>query len=168
VLENVLGTTAPTPPPGADTLADDRDGRPLTFREQLDRHRSRAECASCHARLDPLGFGLENFDAVGAWRDRDGVTPVDAAGVLPDGRAFRGPGELAAALAARSDDFTRCLTQKLLTYGLGRSVGPVDRPAVDRIVGHSARTGQRFSSLVIAIVRSDPFQIRRTGPGDER
>jgi mono/diheme cytochrome c family protein len=168
VLENVLGTPAPTPPPGVDNLKDDPGGRPATLREQLDRHRARSECASCHARLDPLGFGLENFDAVGAWRDREGDAPVDASGTLPDGRGFRDPGELIAALAERPNDFARCLAQKLLTYGLGRSLEPADRSAVDRIVRHAARNGYRFSSLVIALVRSDPFQLRGVRPEEPR
>jgi hypothetical protein len=157
VLENVLGVAQPPPPPGADTLVRD-DGTAMTFREQLAKHRSRSECASCHARLDPLGFGLENFDAIGKWRDRDGSGVIDAAGTLPDGRAFNGPGELAAAIAERPSEFARCLTEKLLTYALGRSLGRGDREAVARIVRHAARNEYRFSSLVIALVRGDPFQ----------
>jgi hypothetical protein len=168
VLENVLGTPAPAPPPGVDGLKDDHAGKPATLRERFEQHRSHAECASCHARLDPLGYGLENFDAVGAWRDRDGDVPVDASGTLPDGRAFRGAGGLAAVLAERPDDFTRCLTQKLLTYGLGRSLGPSDRNTVERVVRHAARSGYRFSSLAIALVRSDPFQMRRVRTEDKR
>jgi hypothetical protein len=168
LLENVLGTPAPTPPPGVDGLKDDHGGKPATLRERFDRHRSRAECAACHARLDPLGFGLENFDAVGAWRDRDGELPIDASGMLPDGRPFHGPGELITALAERPDDFARCLTQKLFTYGLGRSLGPADRSAVDRVVRHAAQNNYRFSSLVIALVRSDPFQVRRARAEDNR
>jgi mono/diheme cytochrome c family protein len=168
VLENVLGTPAPAPPPGVDRLKDEHAGKPATLRERFEQHRSRAECASCHAQLDPLGYGLENFDAVGAWRDRDGDVPVDASGTLPDGRAFRGAGGLAAVLAERPDDFARCLTQKLLTYGLGRSLGPSDWNAVERIVRHAARSGYRFSSLAIALVRSDPFQMRHVHTEDKR
>jgi hypothetical protein len=168
LLENVLGSPAPTPPPGVDDLKDDRGGKPATLRERLDRHRSHAECAACHARLDPLGFGLENFDAVGAWRDRDGELPIDASGTLPDGQAFQGPGALVTALAERPDDFARCLTQKLFTYGLGRSLGPADRSAVERVIRHAARNDYRFSSLVIALVRSDPFQMRRARAEDNR
>jgi hypothetical protein len=160
VLENVLGITAPAPPPGVDGLKDERDGKPATLRKRLDQHRSRAECASCHAQLDPLGYGLENFDAVGAWRDRDAGAPIDPSGTLPDGRTFDGPGQLIAILAERPEDFTRCVTRKLLTYALGRSLGPADRLAIDRIVRHAARNGSRFASLTIAIVRSDPFRRR--------
>jgi Protein of unknown function (DUF1592)/Protein of unknown function (DUF1588)/Protein of unknown function (DUF1587)/Protein of unknown function (DUF1585)/Protein of unknown function (DUF1595)/Planctomycete cytochrome C len=152
LLENVLGVSAPAPPPGVDGLKDDRDGNPATLRERLARHRSRAECASCHARLDPLGYGLENFDAVGAWRERDGADPIDPSGALPDGRSFRGAGELNSALADRPADFTRCLTRKLLTYALGRPLGPGDQPAVDQIARHAARNRYRFSSLTIALV----------------
>jgi hypothetical protein len=168
VLENLLGAPAPAPPPGVDGLKDDAGSKPATLRERFEQHRSRAECASCHARLDPLGYGLENFDAVGAWRDRDGDDPIDPSGTLPDGRSFRGPGELAAALAQRPADFTHCLTQKLLTYALGRPLASADRPAVDQIAHHAARNGCRFSSLTIALVRSDAFQMRRVRTEDYR
>ncbi len=134
-------------------------------RRPLEQHRSRAECASCHALLDPLGYALENFDAVGAWRDRDGPTPIDPSGALPDGRRFRGVAELRAVLTEQPERFTRCLAEKLLVYALGRGLTPADRPAVDRIVRHKARNGHRFSSLVVAVVRSDPFQKRNSRPG---
>jgi hypothetical protein len=168
VLENMLGAPAPTPPPGVDGLKDDHAVKPATIREQLERHRSRAECAACHARLDPLGFGLESFDAVGARRERDGESPIDASGLLPDGRTFRGPAELAAVLAERPEDFARCLTQKLLTYGLGRSLKAADWRAVDRVVRHAARNHYRFSSLIFAIVSSDPFMRRHNQPEEMR
>jgi Protein of unknown function (DUF1592)/Protein of unknown function (DUF1588)/Protein of unknown function (DUF1587)/Protein of unknown function (DUF1585)/Protein of unknown function (DUF1595) len=165
ILENLLGANVPTPPPGVDTLKETGAGRSATLREQLEKHRSRAECASCHSRIDPLGFGLQNFDAVGAWRDHDADAAVDSSGTLPDGRAFRGPAELVAAVAERPDEFARCLTRKLLTYGLGRSLGLSDHDAIERIVRHTANNGYRFSSLVIALVRSDVFQNRRVQPG---
>jgi hypothetical protein len=161
IAQNILGMSAPPPPPGADTLKKGSSESAVTLREQLELHRTREECASCHAQLDPLGFGLENFDAVGVWRDKDGDRPIDATGVLPDGRAFRGPAELVSALASRPDDFIRCLTQKLLTYGLGRSLVPADGPAIERIARRAARNNYRFSSLIIAIVRCDLFQPRR-------
>jgi hypothetical protein len=157
LLENVLGSPVPAPPPGVDDLKNQGAGA-ATLRARLQQHRSRAECASCHARMDPLGYPLENFDAVGAWRDRDGATPIDPSGTFPDGRPFRGVAELRALLAEQPERFTRCLTEKLLVYALGRSLAPADRPAVERIVRHAARNGHRFSSLVIALVRSDPFQ----------
>jgi hypothetical protein len=115
--------------------------------------------------MDPLGYGLENFDAVGAWRDRDGEAPIDPAGALPDGRRFRGVAELRALLTEEPERFTRCLAEKLLVYALGRPLTPADRLAVDRIVRHAARNGHRLSSLVIALVRSNPFQKRNTRPG---
>jgi hypothetical protein len=165
VLENVLGTPPPPPPPGVDGLKDVGTGKPRTLREQLNLHRSRVECASCHARMDPIGFGLENFDAVGGWRDREGDMVVDASGTLPNGQTFRGPNELLTILAEKPTDFTRCFTQKLLNYALGRSLRPADRSSVDRIVRHAARNNYKLSSLVIALVRSDPFLKRRVPGG---
>ncbi|OWK45711.1 DUF1592 domain-containing protein [Fimbriiglobus ruber] len=165
VLENVLGTPPPAAPPGVDGLTGSGLGRATTLREQLDRHRSRAECTGCHARIDPIGFGLENFDAIGAWRDHDGNAPVDATGLLPDGRTFRGPAELRAVLAEKPAAFVRCLVEKLLTYALGRSLRAADRAAVDRITRHAIRSEFKFSSLVVALVRSDPFQKRRVTEG---
>ena len=165
VLDNVLAAPTPSPPPGVDRLADDSARGPhATMREQLARHRSRPECAGCHARLDPLGFRLENFDAVGAWRDQDGESAVDATGVLPDGRSFAGPAGLRELLAARPDDFARCLAQKLLTYGAGRTLGPADRPAVERVVRHAARRGYRFADLMVAVVLSDVFRVQPALP----
>jgi hypothetical protein len=160
VLENILGTSVSSPPPGVDGLKDVGIRQASTLREQLNQHRSRAECASCHASIDPIGFGLENFDAVGAWRNRDENVAVDASGTLPDGRKFRGPTELLAILAKNPDDFVRCLSAKLLNYALGRSLRPTDRTTLDRIVRQDARNSYKFSSLVIALVRSDPFQKR--------
>jgi hypothetical protein len=164
MLENVLGTPVPSPPPGVDDLKV-QGAKALTLRERLEQHRSRVGCASCHARMDPLGYGLENFDAVGAWRDRDGETPIDPSGTLPDGQRFRGVAELRAILTEQPERFARCLTEKLLVYSLGRGLTPADRPAVNRIVRHAGRNGYRFSSLVIALVRSDPFQKRNIRPG---
>jgi hypothetical protein len=167
VLENLLGAPPPAPPPGADDLKEaTRDGHPATLRQRLELHRTKAECATCHQRMDPLGFGLENFDAIGAWRDRDEGQPIDASGTLPDGRSFRGPGELRAVLTERAGDFRRCLAEKLMTYALGRGLTPADRCAVDRVVHDLRRGGDRFSSLVLAIVGSEPFQTRRAQGGE--
>jgi hypothetical protein len=154
ILENILGTPSGTPPPGADTLKEETKSA-ATLREQLVAHRNRPECGSCHDRLDPLGFGLENFDPVGAWRDS-----TDASGTLPDGRSFHSPRELANVLAANPDEFCKCLTRKLMTYGLGRSLTPADRPAVERTVRHAAKNDYRFSSLIVAIARSETFLTR--------
>jgi hypothetical protein len=164
ILDNILGTPVPPPPPGLDALKTS-DGKLSTLRDRLEQHRSRAECAACHARMDPLGYGLENFDAVGAWRDRDGATLVDSSGMLPDGRRFCGAPELRAILTEHPERFVRCLTEKLLVYGLGRGLTPADRPAVNRIVQHAGRNGYRFSSLLIAVVRSDLFQEHDSKPG---
>jgi len=134
-----------------------------SLRQRLEQHRADAACASCHQRMDPLGFGLENFDAIGAWRNHDGELPIDAAGTLPGGLSFDGPGELRSVLRARPDVFARCLTEKLLTYALGRGVERRDRRSVDAIVRRLARHDYRFSALVLALVHSDPFRSRPEG-----
>jgi hypothetical protein len=159
ILENLLGERPVTPPPGADNFG--AKNGPLaagTLRQRLERHRTDAACASCHAALDPLGFGLENFDAVGAWRTRDGEHLIDASGTLPDGRSFRDPNELRAILVERAPDFVRCLTEKLLTYGLGRELQAADACTVERIVRRLDANGQRFSSLALGVVTSDAFR----------
>src|ERR1700752_2381582 len=118
-------------------------------------------CASCHARMDPLGFGLENFNAIGAWRTQDGKFPIDASATLPDGRTFRGPQELKALMKSEPNAFAECLTRKLLTYALGRGLEPYDNPAVTEIVKRSEANHYRFSTLVLEIAKSPPFQMRR-------
>lgn len=161
VLEQLLGAPIPPPPPGLPPLKDDQGG-PLkgTLRERMEQHRKDPACASCHSRMDPIGFGLENFDAVGAWRERDGDSPVDSSGVLPDGSRFTGPAELKRVLASRKKQFVRCLAEKLLTYSLGRGLTDSDRCSVDDIVHYVTAHGYRFSALVVAVVRSDPFRMR--------
>ncbi len=167
ILENLLGERPSPPPPGADNLsATSRILPAATLRQQLERHRADAQCALCHQTLDPLGFGLENFDAIGAWRSHDGPQPIDASGVLPDGRSFRGPAELRAVLLERTADFERCLAEKMLTYALGREVGPADACTVERIVGWLDVNDRRFSSLVLGIVMSEPF--RKVGARGEQ
>jgi hypothetical protein len=167
VLENLLGAPPPPPPPGADDLKPaGHDGRPATLRQRLELHRTKAECATCHARMDPLGFGLENFDAVGAWRERDEGQSIDASGTLPDGRSFRGPSGLRAVLKERADDFRRCLAEKLMTYALGRGLTAADRCTVDRVVRDLRREEDRFSSLVLAVVQSEPFQMHQHSGGE--
>lgn len=165
ILEQILGQEPPDPPPNVPELED--EGRELTgtLRERLEQHRANASCASCHQRLDPLGFALENYDAVGRWRDREGGTPVDPSGVLPDGRSFAGPAELKQLLAGDRDAFRRALSEKMLTYALGRGLEYYDRCAVDQIVARLQRDGDRFSSLILAVVASDPFQKRRGDGG---
>jgi mono/diheme cytochrome c family protein len=162
VLENLLGATIPPPPPGVQELKDDKPGAELTgtLRQRMEQHRTNASCAACHQRMDPLGFGLENFDAVGAWRTVDGKEPVDASGVLPGGQSFNGPAELKAVLLGRKDQFVHCLADKLLTYALGRGTERTDRCAVDAIARDLSAADYRFSALVLAIVRSEPFLKR--------
>ncbi len=169
VLEQILGTPPPPPLPNVPELSEGTGGaRATTLRQQLEAHRANPSCANCHAKMDPIGFGLENFDATGAWRTRDGSLPIDASGSLPSGRSFVGPEGLKAFLMGRKDDFARCLTRKMLTYALGRGVGPADRAAVDRAVTNLARDGYKFSRLVVEVVRSDPFRKRAAGiAGDE-
>jgi mono/diheme cytochrome c family protein len=169
VLENVLGSPPPPPPPNVPDLAEKTAGKVLTIRERMAEHRANPVCASCHAKMDPLGFGLENFDAVGGWREReDQGTPIDATGTLPDGTTFNGVSELRRALAARSPLFVRTVTTKLLTYALGRGLEYYDASAVRQIVRNAARQDNRFSTVILGIVRSVPFQMRQavepTGP----
>ncbi len=165
ILETLLGTPPP-PPPEMETLEEEPNGAHMTLRERLEKHRSQPACAACHQKMDALGFGLENYDAVGAWRTEDGGVPVDAAGELPGGRSFRGPKDLKALLAdSERDAFVRCLTEKMLTYALGRGLEPYDKPAVDRICLELENNGFRFRQLVRSIVESLPFQMRTTNGG---
>jgi hypothetical protein len=131
------------------------------MREQLEMHRKNPTCASCHRRMDPLGFGLENFDAVGAWRTMDGKFPIDASGQLPDGRTFTGPEELTKILSEDREAFARSLTSKLLTYGLGRGLERYDAKTVREIANRLPAHGYRFSGVILEIVKSLPFGSRR-------
>ncbi len=166
ILENILGTPPPPPPPGVEELQEGKDVELKgSLRQRMEQHRADPSCATCHQRMDPLGFGFENFDAVGAWRDREGKHAIDPSGVLPNGQSFAGPAELKAILKGRSDAFARCLAEKMLTYALGRGVERSDRCAVDEIARNLAREQYKFSALVIQIVKSDPFQKRRGQQG---
>ncbi len=127
----------------------------------MEQHRSDQSCAACHAKLDPLGFGLENYDAIGAWRTNDGKFPVDAAGTLPGGKSFQTPAELKAILKTDSAAFSQCVTEKMLTYALGRGLERYDKPAVRSIQAGLAADGYKFSRLVLEIVNSMPFEMRR-------
>ena len=168
ILENILGAPPSPPPSGVEALKDGAEtGASASLREQLERHRADPKCASCHRRMDPLGFGLENFDAVGAWRTHEDGRPVDASGKLPGGKEFRGPSGLRSVLTSQREAFARCLAEKMLTYALGRGLLRSDRRAVDRIAADLANGGYRFSALVLAVVESEPFQTckaRREGP----
>jgi hypothetical protein len=161
VLDNLLDAPPPDPPPNVPIIDEAAIGDSATQREQLEAHRADPTCASCHRRMDPLGFGLENFDAIGKWRTVDGKFPVDASGTLPDGRAFSGPAELTAILASEREAFAKALTSKMLTYALGRGLEPYDRRTVRMIARALPGHDHRFSGLVLEIVKSLPFQMRR-------
>jgi len=162
ILENVLGTPAPVPPPGIDTNLekDAEEVKVTSLRQRLELHRKVEPCASCHKIMDPLGFVLENFDMVGAWRDTDGKTPVDPSGQLVDGTKVGGVADLRTALLSRREMFVSTATQKLLTYATGRTVHYYDMPTVRAIVRQASTNDYRFSSLVLGIVQSDTFQKR--------
>ena len=161
-LEQILGTPPPPAPPNVPEL-DAQKQTSGTLRQRMEQHRENPSCAGCHARMDPLGFGLENFDAVGAWRTKDGEYDVDASGKLPDGRSFNGPSELRQILTADRDAFTVGMTERMLTYALGRGLEAYDRRTVRSIAHETARNDYRFSSLVAGIVKSLPFQHRQEG-----
>jgi mono/diheme cytochrome c family protein len=163
VLEQLLGTPPPPPPPGVEQLADDKPNVQLTgtLRQRMEQHRKNPSCASCHARMDPIGFGLENYDAVGKWRVKDGDLPVDASGTLPGSQSFKGPAELKTILKSKKDLFAKSLTEKLMTFALGRGIEPADKCNIDEIIKGVAKRGYRFSAIVDAIVQSDPFRKRR-------
>jgi hypothetical protein len=166
LLDTVLGAPPPSPPPGVEQLGEAHEAGGMTLRGRTERHRSDPACAACHAAMDPLGFGLESFDAVGAWRTHEeGGLPVDTSGVLPDGRAFDGPAGLRAVLLERREAFARCLAEKLFTYALGRSPDRGDRRAVADVARKLVADGYRFSALVLALTHSDPFQSRAGGGG---
>ncbi|MCU1257614.1 MAG: hypothetical protein JWO80_499 [Bryobacterales bacterium] len=161
VLENLLNTPPPPPPPDVPALDETAAGTTVSLRQQLEAHRANATCAGCHSRMDPLGFGLENYDAIGRWRSADGKFPIDASGVLPNGKAFTGAAELKTILKGDQSAFVRALTDKMLTYALGRGLETYDRPAVEKIAKSVEADGFRFSRLIQATVDSVPFQMRR-------
>lgn len=167
IMDNLLGTPPPPAPPMVPELEDDKaDKGELagTLKQRLQKHRSNAVCASCHKVMDNLGFGLENFDALGGWREKDGKESVDPTGVLPNGSKFSGPNELKEVLKSKKDLFARCLTEKMLTYALGRGLEEYDECTVDKIVKTVAAQNYKFSALMIAIVQSEPF-LQKRGAG---
>jgi hypothetical protein len=162
VLETLLGSPPPPPPPDVPSLPDrGESGKPTSVRDRLEAHRKNAACAVCHAPMDPLGFALENFDAIGAWRTTDGGATIDASGMMPGGPAFTGPSELRAFLVSRQRLFVDTAAAGLLTYALGRSVEYYDMPSVRAIVASAAPDDYRWSSLILAIVNSPPFRMRK-------
>jgi hypothetical protein len=164
VLENLLGSPPPPPPPDVPALeAKSKDGKQLTMRQQMEQHRTNPVCSSCHARMDPIGFALENYDGVGAWRSKDAGNVIDAAGKLPDGTLFEGPAGLTHLLLTKyRDEFIGTFTSKLLTYALGRGLEYYDNPAVRAIMRDAERDNCTIQALIQAIVRSPQFQMRRT------
>ena len=161
VLENILGTPPPPPPPDVPTLKENEKGqKPKTVREQMAEHRANPTCASCHKIMDPIGFALDNFDAVGAWRTEDAGAPIDVSGELTDGTRIDGVVSLRKAILARPDLFTGTMTEKLLVYALGRGLDDHDMPVVRAILRTAAAHDYRFSSLILGVVDSVPFQMR--------
>jgi len=168
ILENILGAPPPPPPPNVPGLRDTNDaGQVLTMREQMEQHRGNPVCASCHKVMDPLGFALENYDAIGKWRTIDAASrsPIDSSGALPDGTAFEGPAALRQVLLEkRQHDFLMTVIEKMLTYSLGRGIEHTDAPAMREIMRKTAPSEYRMSSLIKAIIESTPFQMR-SAPG---
>jgi hypothetical protein len=168
VLENILGTPPPPPPPNVPGLKDKgENGKVVSVRERLEQHRSNPVCASCHARMDPLGFALENFNAIGEWRTTgEAHTPIDASGVLQDGTKFDGPVELRRVLSKHPEQFASTVAEKLLTYALGREVEYYDQPAIRKITREAAPSGYCWSSLILGVVKSVPFRMRMKSTPD--
>ena len=163
IMDNLLGAPPPQPPANVPPLTEITEGAtPHTVRDRLEAHRKNPACASCHTKMDPIGFALENFDATGRWRTRDNGYRLDARGQLVDGTHLDGPASLRNALVSRSDAFRTTFTQKLLTYALGRGTEYYDMPAVRTILRQTAHRDNRFSAYVLAIVQSVPFQLRRS------
>jgi hypothetical protein len=164
LLDNILGANPPPPPANVDTSLDQGAGRAgLGIRERLEQHRADRLCASCHALLDPLGFALENFDAVGAWRDFDELgNPVDSRGVWPSGVELGGVAALRSFLLDNDEQFVRTVTEKLMSYALGRPLEHFDQPAVRQIVREAEADGYRWSSIILGIAKSQAFLMRRS------
>jgi hypothetical protein len=162
VLENILGSPPPAPPPGVETNIDGDGSQVITasVRARLEAHRKNPSCAACHGVIDPVGFALENFNAIGAWRERDGDSAVDARGTLVDGTNVNGPDDLINALMARSQMFVTNFTEKLMTYALGRTIDYRDMPTVRAIVKDAGRDNFKMSALILGVVRSPAFHQR--------
>jgi hypothetical protein len=161
VLTNILGTPPPPPPPDVPPLDESAVGVNASLRDQMERHRADPICASCHSKMDPLGFGLENYNAIGHWREKDGNFPVDSSGVLPNGKAFSTPSEMRQVLNSQLPQFSRTLIERMFTYALGRGVKNFDEPAIQKIEAAVASEGYRFQPIIREIVHSSPFLERR-------
>jgi hypothetical protein len=161
VLNNILGTPPPPPPPNVPALDEAAVGQNASLREQMEAHRADPACATCHTRMDALGFGLENYDAIGQWRTEDGEFPVDSSGVLPSGESFESPKELSRILQQQLPVFARNVTEKMLTYALGRGLEPFDRVTVNQLMTGLEKDDYRLQTLVHEVVQSLPFLERR-------
>lgn len=161
VLQNILGAPPPAPPPDVPSLDEETVGTQGSLRQRMEKHRTNAMCASCHNRMDVLGFGLENYDGIGKWRTMDGKFPIDAAGTMPNGKSFSTPAEMSLLLKDSMPEFSRCLTEKMLTYALGRGLQRYDQITVKELNRRLAANGYPFQTLVVEITQSLPFQSRR-------
>jgi uncharacterized protein DUF1592/uncharacterized protein DUF1588/uncharacterized protein DUF1585/uncharacterized protein DUF1595 len=170
ILNNILGSPPPDPPPNVPALSDQKtQARMKTMRERMAQHRSNPGCASCHSMIDPAGFALENFDAIGRWRTVDeSFNPIDPSGALPDGSEFKSFGEFRTALASRPERFAHTFAEKLLTYALGRGLEYYDMPAVRKILADTAPEGYRIQSIILGIVNSYPFRYRRVNDAPQQ
>jgi mono/diheme cytochrome c family protein len=168
VLEQLLGTPPPPPPPNVPSLKDDTTTQKLTMRQRMEQHRANPTCAVCHRMMDPLGFALENFDGLGGWRTSvaPGSGPIDSSGALPDGTKFNGPAGLREVLMRKRDLFVDTFTERLLTYALGRGVEEYDNAALRKITRDAAADNHKWSAIILGIVKSTPFQMRRVSDGD--
>jgi len=167
ILENLLAAPPPPPPPNVPPLGENKGtGKVLSLRERMEQHRANPVCASCHARMDPLGFALENFDATGQWRAQENGKSVDSSAVLPDGTKFSGPAGLRNMLLSQPDALVTAVTEKLMLYGLGRGLEYYDAPAIRKIVREAAASHYGMQSLIVGIVKSTPFQMRRVETGN--
>ena len=160
VMDQILGTPPPPPPPDAGELEENPKELTGSLRQRLEQHRSKASCAVCHNKMDPLGFAFENFDPIGAWRDKDGKFAIDPSGVLPDGKAFKGPNELKIILKSKKELFSRNLSEKIMVYALGRGVEYYDKCALDKIIVALDKNDYRFTTLILEVVKSEPFLMR--------
>jgi hypothetical protein len=165
ILENILGAPPPPPPPDIPALVETgAGGEILTMREQMQQHTTNPSCSVCHARMDPLGFALENFDAVGLWRTTDGGSAIDPSGELPGGEKFQGPAGLRQLLLSKPEQFVATVTERFLTYALGRELEYYDSAAVRKIMQDAAPDDYRWSAIILNIIKSSPFQMRRSQP----
>jgi hypothetical protein len=161
ILDNFLGTPPPPPPPNVPSLKENGpNDQVLTMRQRMEQHRANPACAVCHQVMDPLGFALDNFDALGKWRTAEGGTAIDPSGQFPDGTSFQGPSGLRKVLLGKREQFVTAVTERLMTYALGRAVEYYDAPAIRRIMRESAANDFRWSAIVLGIVNSTPFQMR--------